>query len=312
MRHTFILLLALALAGPAAAQRAALPFTIAETGRTYATIQQAVDAVRDGEATILIARGIFHQCAVQSGGRITYKAVTPGTVIFEREVCEDKAALVLRGRESVVDGIIFRGYSVNDGNGAGIRIETGNLSVRNATFLDSQEGIIGGHPSAQRISIDRSSFSGLGQCDESVNCAHSIYLINQGSVTVTRSRFERGRGGHYAKVRTPHITITDCSFDDSAGRNTNYAIDLSEGGTGLIARNSFVQGAHKENDGAIIAVAAEGKTYPTAGLRIEANAASLAPGATPTPFFVRDWSGGALKIGANALGKGVRPFERVR
>jgi hypothetical protein len=305
-------LFALAVAGPALAKGPARPFTVAETGRTYATIQQAVDAVRDGEATILIGPGVFRQCAVQDGGRITYRAVTPGTVIFEREVCEDKAALVLRGRGSIVDGLIFRGYRVSDGNGAGIRTEIGDLTVRNAIFLDSQEGIIGGHPSAQKITIDRTTFSGLGQCDESVNCAHSIYLINRGSVTVTRSRFERGTGGHYAKVRTPNITITSSRFDDSAGRNTNYAIDLAEGGTGLIAGNSFVQGPSKENDGAVIAVAPEGTTYPTAGLRIENNLASLSPGARSTPFFVRDWSGGALKIGANRLGKGVRPFERVR
>ncbi|MES2444253.1 MAG: right-handed parallel beta-helix repeat-containing protein [Pseudomonadota bacterium] len=301
-RLTPLLALALTAAAPAA------PFTIAETGQGYETLDAAVRAVGDRRATILIAPGTYRECAVQTEGVITFKAVEPGRAIFETEVCEDKAALVLRGRGSTVDGLVFRGYSVNDGNGAGIRIETGDLTVTNAMFLDSQEGILGGSPDGQKISIDRSTFSGLGQCDEAVNCSHAVYLINKGSVTITRSRFERGTGGHYVKLRTPHVEILDSSFDDSAGKDTNYMIDLSEGGTGLIARNIFVQGAHKENDSGLIVVAAEGRTYSSAGLRVEDNDASMAPGAGGNPAFVADLSKQALQVANNRL-QGMRAFE---
>jgi hypothetical protein len=296
-----ILLLALA---------AAAPFTIAETGQGYPTLTAAVDAVRDGTATILIAPGTYHECVVQAGGQITYKAVQPGTAIFERTVCEDKAAFVLRGRGSVVDGVVFRKFRVRDGNGAGIRIEMGDVSVTRSTFLDSQEGILGGgHPTVRSITIDRSSFAGLGQCDESPNCAHSVYLSVDGLVTITHSRFERGTGGHYVKLRARRVAITGNSFDDSAGRKTNYMIDLSEGGTGVIAQNMFVQGAAKENRSGLIVVAAEARTYPTDGLRVEGNTAGLAPGAPADPAFVADLSGGRITVANNRL-TGMRAFER--
>ena len=42
----------------------------------------------------------------------------------------------------------------------------GDLTVTNSMFLDSQEGILGGEPTGQKIVIDRSTFAGLGQCDE--------------------------------------------------------------------------------------------------------------------------------------------------
>jgi hypothetical protein len=300
-------LLTLLAAAPAPAQTAA-PFTIGGAG--YPTLQAAVDSVRMGSATITIAPGTYRQCIVQSGGRIIYRAATPGSVIFEATACEGKAAFVLRGQEAVVDGIVFRGIRVGDGNGAGIRIETGDLTVSNAMFLDSQEGILGGYPAAsQRIAIDRSTFAGLGQCDETRDCAHSIYLATPGRVSVTNSRFERGRGGHYIKLRVAQVAITDNSFDDSQGSKTNYMIDLPEGATGLIAHNMMVQGAHKENHSALIVVAAEAKTYPSAGLRIEGNTASLAPGAVPTSF-VADLSHQPLAIGANRLGTGLRAFEQ--
>ncbi|MGN7998734.1 right-handed parallel beta-helix repeat-containing protein [Sphingomonas sp. 22176] len=297
-----ILLLALA--------AAAAPFTIAETGQGFPTLAAAVESVRDGTATILIAPGTYHQCAVQAGGRITYKAVQPGTAIFEHTVCEDKAAFVLRGRGAAVDGLVFRKFRVRDGNGAGIRIEMGDLTVTRSTFLDSQEGILGGgHSTVRSITIDRSSFAGLGQCDESPNCSHSVYLSVDGLVTITHSRFERGTGGHYVKLRARRVAITGNSFDDSAGRKTNYMIDLSEGGTGTIAQNMFVQGAAKENRSGLIVVAAEARTYPTDGLRVEGNTAGLAPGAPADPAFVADVSGGRITLANNRL-TGMRAFEK--
>jgi hypothetical protein len=302
-------LLALLVATPALAQQRA-PFTIQETGQGFQTIEEADSAIRMGmTGTILIAPGIYHQCTIQAGGKVTFKAIQPGTVIFEGTACEGKAAFVLRGQGSVVDGIVFRKIAVGDGNGAGIRSEVGDLVVRNSMFVDNQEGILGGQPTGQKITIDHSTFSGLGQCDITPSCSHSIYLANMGSVTVTNSRFERGTGGHYVKLRTPHVTITDNSFDDSKGSKTNYMIDLSEGATGLIAGNTFVQGAHKENHSGLIVVAAEAKTYRSAGLRIEDNAASLAPGAPTNPAFVANMSGEQLAVGANRLGPGIRMYE---
>ncbi len=302
-------LLALALIAAPAFAQSGKPFTIVETGQGFDDLQEAVSSVRMGTATIRIAPGVYRQCAVQQGGRITFKAVEPGTAIFEKETCEDKAALVLRGQGSAVDGLVFRGYSVSDGNGAGIRAEMGDLTVTNSMFLDSQEGILGGEPTGQRITIDRSTFSGLGQCDEAVNCSHSIYLGNKGSVTITNSRFERGTGGHYVKLRAPNVTITDNSFDDTAGKKTNYMIDLPDGARGLIARNTFVQGKGKENGSGLIVVAAESKSFPSAGLRVEDNDARMAPGAASNPAFVADLSHERLAVGANRLGAGIRMFE---
>ena len=283
------------------------PYLVGDRG--FTSLQAAVEAIGGGTGTVTIAPGIYRDCAVQTRGRVTYRSAQPGTAIFERMVCEDKAALVLRGAGAIVDGLVFRGYRVADGNGAGIRSEAGDLTVVNSTFLDSQEGIAGGQPARQRIVVDRSTFAGLGQCDEAPNCSHAIYLGNRGSVSITRSRFERGTGGHYVKLRVPVVEISDNSFDDTAGAKTNYMIDLPEGATGVIARNVFVQGAGKENGSALIAVRAESRSYPSAGLRVEDNEARLAPRAKGTTF-VGDWSGEQLVIGTNRLGAGIKVSDR--
>ena len=309
MKILLALLATVSAASPLLAQGAA-PFTVEQTGKGYYRLDDAVKAVGAGDAVIRIAPGTYRDCAVQEAGRIAYRATEPGKAIFDGGVCEGKATLVLRGRDAVVDGLVFQNLRVPDGNGAGIRLEKGPLIVRNAIFRNSEEGILTADDPASTITIDRSSFSGLGRCDRGLSCAHSVYVNAYGALTVTRSRFERGQGGHYLKSRARRIAVSDSSFDDTKGHTTNYMIDLSTGATGTIANNVFVQGPDKENHSAFITVAPEGRDAPSAGLAVNGNKASLSPGVTWPTVFVADWSHEPLKLGPNMLGKGITPFEK--
>lgn len=291
-----------------AAQEGSAPFHVEGRGE-YDRLQAAVDAIGDGTGTVRIAPGTYKQCAVQTAGRVTFKAAEPGRAILDGTACEGKAALVLRGRASTVDGLVFQNIGVPDGNGAGIRMEKGDLTVRETLFRNSEQGILSADDPASTISISRSTFSGLGRCDRGLSCAHGIYVNQYGKLSVTESRFERGAGGHYLKSRSPRIEVLNSSFDDSAGQGTNYHIDLPGGATGRISGNRFVQGRNKENYSALITVAVEGKAHPSAGLVIAGNEAEIAPGARPTTF-VADASGQALTLGANKLGPGVTVLER--
>jgi len=285
------------------------PFTVVENGQSFYRLGDAVKAVGDARATIRLAPGTYRDCAVQEAGDITYQAATPGKAILDGTACEGKGALVLRGRGATVDGIVFQNIRVADQNGAGIRLEQGNLTVTNAMFLNSQQGILSANDPASTIRVDRSTFSGLGYCPDGGSCAHSLYIGDYGALIVTRSRFERGTGGHYVKSRAARIEVTDNSFDDSAGRKTNYMIDLSAGAIGMIARNIFVQGKDKENYSAFVAVAAEARDHPSRGLVIADNQASIAPGVDRETIFVADWSHEPLKLANNRLGKGLTAFE---
>ncbi len=285
------------------------PYTVIETGRSFTRLQDAVDAIGDGSGTIRFASLRFSDCAVQSKGEVTYRADVPGQSVLDGKACEDKAALVLRGRGARIEGLVFANIRVPDKNGAGVRLEHGNLSVSQAWFRDSEQGLLSGEDPQGAIAIDKSTFTRLGTCEGS-GCAHSVYIGNYGSLTITRSRFEAGTGGHYVKSRAAQVEITGSSFDDSAGRGTNYMIDLPEGATGRIAGNWFVQGRDKENYSAFVAVAAEHRSHPSAGLSVQGNNARFVPGLDRHSAFVADWSGEPLKLGDNALGAGISGFEK--
>lgn len=293
-----------------AAQSDGAPFTVIETGRTYGGLQAAVDAIGDRRGTIEIAPGTYRQCAVQTQGVVLFVAREYGTVAFDRTACEGKAALVLRGLGAEIRGITFSNISVPDGNGAGIRLEKGVLNVAYARFLDSQQGILSANDTGGRIYITRSTFSGLGTCENSAGCAHSLYIGNYGELTVVDSRFERGRGGHYVKARAARVTIENNSFDDAQGSGTNYMIDLPAGSRGSIANNWFVQGRDKENYSAFIALGAETVLHSSDGLSVRNNEARFVPGLQRRSVFFADWTGSRVELAGNRLASGLTNYER--
>ncbi len=302
---------ALALPGVAVnAQPVPGAFTVVESGETFATLQEAVNAIGDGRGTIRIAPGTYRQCAVQERGVVTYLADEPGSVTFMARACEGKAAFVLRGIGAEVRGITFSNMKVPDGNGAGIRLEKGALNVAHSRFQDSEQGILSADDPGSRIYITRSTFSGLGTCENSAGCAHSLYIGNYGSLTVRESRFERGMGGHYVKARSAEAIIENNSFDDAAGRATNYMIDLPAGSIGRIADNWFVQGRDKENYSAFIALGAEDLLHSSDGLEVTNNQARFVPGLQRGSVFLADWTASRIVMQGNKLAAGLTPYEQ--
>lgn len=304
------ILVSAAITATALAQSAPMPFTVAENGRGFASLSDAIGAVGDGKGTILVAPGTYHQCAAQNGGDLTIKAATPGSAIFDGVVCEGKAALVLRGRSSTIDGLIFQNLRVPDGNGAGIRLEKGNLTVVNSLFRNSEEGILTGEDRGASVTIDKSTFRHLGRCDRDLDCAHGVYIGRYASLTVTRSRFDQGDGGHYLKTRTAQVDIRDNSFDDSGGHLTNYMIDLSNGASGQIVGNDMVQGKDKDNWSAFITVAPEGRENDSSALVIEGNKAGFVPGLARGSTFVANFTDDVVRIGQNQLAPSMKVKDR--
>lgn len=305
--------LAAAIALPTAvlmAQPVPNAFTVVESGNSYDTLQEAVNAVGNARATIRIAPGTYRQCAVQQEGVIVYEAAEPGSVTFTGRSCEGKAALVLRGTGAEIRGLTFSNLRVADGNGAGIRLEKGALNVAYARFENSQQGILTADDPGAQIYITRSTFTGLGTCENDAGCAHSLYVGDYGSLTVRESRFERGSGGHYLKARAGSVTIENNSFDDANGRTTNYMIDLPAGSVGRIADNWFVQGRDKENYSAFIALGAEDLLHPSDGLQVENNEARFVPGLSRSSVFLADWTGSKVIMKGNKIAAGIKPYEQ--
>jgi Periplasmic copper-binding protein (NosD) len=235
----------------------------------YRTLASASAASRPGDI-IAIQPGSYSQCAVIRTSGITIKAAS-GRVVLNNTACSGKAALVIAGNDVVVDGLRFSGIRVADGNGAGIRFEGRNLTVRNSVFSDSQTGILTSSISRGTLTIQNSRFQSLGNTPSERANSHGVYVNGMDTVVVTGSQFIGTRKGHHLKSRAKSTTVTGSTFDDGATGTASYHIDISNGGNLLVRNNVFVKGPNASNRGAVIMIGAEAQTNPTGSLVVTDN-----------------------------------------
>lgn len=245
MKQVFIALAALA-AGAGSAHAATLSVG---SGKPYTTLAKAAAAAKSGD-TIVIYPGTYAGAAWTANNLTIMRA--PGTaaksVVVTGKAVSDKGLFVVRGSNITVDGIYFRGARSSSGNGAGIRQDGQNLTVRNSAFYDNEMGILstpwvpakGGSLTVSNSSFDytKSRLSG--------RIGHAIYGNELDTLNVTGSTFRRTFTGHYIKSRAKASTITGNSIDDSSGTGS-YLIELAEGGKATVTGNTLVKGAKASN-----------------------------------------------------------------
>jgi hypothetical protein len=229
----------------------------------YKRPSEAAADARDGQ-TINIAEGEYVGDAATwrannltiraAGGRARLKA--------DGAAAEGKGIWVIKGKNTTIENIEFSGARVSDGNGAGIRLEGVNLTVRNCYFHDNQNGILSGNRNpASSVVIEHSEFDRNGSGDGST---HNIYVGTIASFTLTHSYVHHAKVGHNVKSRAAKNYIQYNLIMDGADGKSSYAVDLPNGGDAYIIGNVIQKGPLAENDTLISygAESKEGKTHP--------------------------------------------------
>jgi hypothetical protein len=213
-------------------------------GEQYKTVSQAVAASGSGD-TIYVTAGVYtndftniaHDLKIVGvGGMAQFKATTaPGN---------GKAYFVTNGNITF-ENVDISGVHVQDKNGSGIRHEGGDLTIKNSAFHGNEMAITTSAvlPDSD-VNISGSRFYDLGN-GKDVN--HGIYIGHLNSVHVTNSSFESTHVGHHLKSRAGETIVEDSSFKDGSGRGASYAIDLPNGGKGVITGNTIEKGSNAEN-----------------------------------------------------------------
>lgn len=188
----------------------------------------------------LIIRGV--------GGRVRLHA--------DGKSSEDKALWVIRGSRIVIENIEFSGVKVRDHNGAGIRYEGADLTLRNCRLHHNEMGLLTGARSDAKVVIENCEID-----HNSTNTAahgklgHNIYIGRIASFAIHNSYVHDGSQGHLLKSRARKNYIIGNRLIDRQG-SSSYLIDLPDGGDAQVTGNQLVQGAQASNFVAI-AFAAE-------------------------------------------------------
>ncbi|MEO3471559.1 hypothetical protein AAFN86_06795 [Roseomonas sp. CAU 1739] len=260
---------------------------------------QAAAVAREGD-TVRIAPGQYRDCAVWRTARLTIVGAGAEAVQIGGPVCDGKALFVLTAPGITIEGITFRGAAAPDGNGAGIRAEGGDLTVRHVQFEDSESGILTrAEMPAARLLIEDSVFLGNGAMRGAACSGHALYVGHLAAVIVQRTRFEAQRACHHVKSRAARTEITDSSIVDGPLGGSSYLIDLPNGGDLVLARTRLMKGPRTGNRRAAVVIGAEGVLRPTSMLLIEGNRFENRTGG-PT-IFVENRSTAPARLEGNTL-----------
>jgi hypothetical protein len=227
----------------------------------------AAAVAEDGDV-IRFDPGEYVDCAIWRASGLVLEAPAGAAHVRDR-ACADKAIWVIAGDDVTVENITFSGARVPDQNGAGIRAEGKNLTVRRSRFYDNENGILAAAVAGSTILIEGSVFKRNGKC--AANCAHGIYVNRIERLRVVGSTFRDQRVGHHVKSGALALEVLGSTIEDGPEGTASYLIDVTSGGEVVIADNRMQKGSKSENRGTAIHIAGEGAAAGGAEYRISNN-----------------------------------------
>ncbi len=228
----------------------------------------AARVAQDGDTVEIDAGDYTGDGAVWRANRLTLRGVN-GTARLDAagKSAERKAIWVIKGNDILIEHIEFSGCSVPDRNGAGIRLEGANLTVRHCRFRNNENGILTGiHPESD-ILVEHCEFAGNGFGD---GYSHNLYIGTVRRFTLRYCWSHGARTGHLVKSRAAENLILCNRLDDGPDGSSSYVVDLPDGGRSFILGNLLRHGPRAEN-GTGVSYAAESTKNQTPRLYVAHN-----------------------------------------
>jgi hypothetical protein len=236
-------------------------------GRALPTIGMAARMAKDGDVIEIDAGDYYADTAIFDRAALVVRGVGGRARLYASgAIAEGKAIWVIRGGNVTVENIEFIGATAPDGNGAGIRLESGHLVVRHCLFYGNQTGLLtAGGDSDLEIEFSEFAYNGAGDGQ-----THNLYVGAIRSLKVTGSYFHHANVGHLLKSRAAINFITYNRLTDESGGRASYELEFPNGGIAYVIGNIIQQGAQAENS-TLVSYGAEGYTKPVNELHLVHN-----------------------------------------
>jgi hypothetical protein len=206
--------------------------------------------------------------AIWRANNLTIRGINGKAQLLSQGITVAKKAIwVIKGNNTTIEHIEFADAHVPDKNGAGIRLEGTNLTVRNCLFRENENGILTGANPQSTVLIENSVFDHNGHGD---GYSHNIYIGNIARFTLKDSISRHARIGHQVKSRAAYNLIANNTIKDGPTGRSSYLIDLPAGGEAHIIGNTLHQGPFAENF-TMVAYGAEKHLHGTNSLTLTNN-----------------------------------------
>ncbi|MFM2415545.1 MAG: hypothetical protein RL385_268 [Pseudomonadota bacterium] len=236
-------------------------------GKDFSAPCAAFAAAADGDTIAIDAAGAYagDVCAITRSGLTIVGMGGRAHIDAGGKSAQGKAIWVVQGSDTTVEHIELSGCVVPDKNGAGIRQEGRNLTVRDCFFHHNENGILTGADSQSVILIESSEFADNGAGD---GYSHNMYVGEVKRFTLRGSYSHGARSGHLVKSRALQNDILYNRLSDEGP--SSYELDLPQGGPSVVLGNVFYKSAAAEN-GAFISYGRESKRNVGSALWLASN-----------------------------------------
>jgi hypothetical protein len=226
-------------------------------GKSYATPCRAFAAAGNGDTVEIDAGGTYNGdvCGIYPSN-LTIRGVNGRPKINANGAnAMGKGTWVVIGTGTVIENVEMFGARVADRNGAAIRLDGRDLTLRGSYLHDNENGILTNNDGVSNIVIENSEFGSNGYGD---GYSHNLYIGHVNSLIFRNSYSHDANIGHNLKSRANTNTIVYSRFSSSVNR-PSYEIDLPNAGTSYVIGNVIQQPASNDNP-ALLAYGEEGAT----------------------------------------------------
>lgn len=234
-------------------------------GKLFTSLKSAISSIKNGSRVYLEA-GVYTEGAYIKASDISILG-EPG-VIFDGALADAKAALVLSGNNVEVESIACVNIKAPAGNGACIRFEGKNLTVRGITVSNSESGLMTSSD-AGLVVVEYSSFESLGNRN---GYAHALYVKADELFFRYSSILSTKHQGSGIKSRSKKVIVENSKLA-SLNSIDSRLIDMANYGE-LIVRNSILQQGNGSSNSQLIAYGLEknvSKVFETNKISIKDN-----------------------------------------
>ncbi|HEY9109472.1 MAG TPA: hypothetical protein VIN58_22580 [Roseateles sp.] len=180
---------------------------------------------------------------------------------------QGKGLFVTTGRRQRIEGFDFTGCTVPDRNGAGIRLESGSLTLVDCGFRDNENGLLSANDESIELDIVDCEF---GAIPLRSGATHNLYVGAIKRLSVAGSYFHGGLLGHLLKSRAAVNHILYNRLTDEAGGRASYELEFPDGGVAVVVGNLIMQSSTTENPH-VISFGVESARWPRQALYLVHN-----------------------------------------
>jgi hypothetical protein len=238
-------------------------------GKTYTAPCGAFAAAKSGDVIEITGNTTYSgDVCVIAASNITIRGVNGRPKIDAAgKYANAKGTWVVTGSNVTVENVEMVGAKVPDLNGAALRLEGTNFTLRQAYLHDNENGILMGVNTSSDVLVEYSEFSHNGRGDSQT---HNLYIGNARSLTFRYNYSHDANAGHNLKSRAITNMIAYNRFSSSGLGAPSYEIDLPNAGTSYVIGNIIQQPAVNNNSN-IVAYGEEGATNPGQDLYVVNN-----------------------------------------